>query len=144
MSVNIYTVLIIIFTIILTIGLCLIVKLILNTTHNKTPSKTFYITASTLLTIGTIGSIICNCLYENAIDEKYQIDIENALQSGYTIYIDGSKTDAQQIDIKNYHIRSIEYDDNTKKVYISTSSHHNWRRQFTRLLTYQSQMGAKP
>lgn len=144
MGVNIYTILIIIFTIILTVGLCLIIKFILNTTHNKTPSKTFYITASALLTVGTIGSIICNCLYENTINEKYQIDIENALQSGYTIYVDGSKTDTQQINIKDYHIRSIEYDDNTKKVYISTSSHHNWRKQFTRLLTYQSQMGEKP
>ncbi len=133
MYTNIYTILIVTFTIIFIIGFCLIIKFILNTIKNKAQNKILYTTALVFITIGTIGEIISNCLYENAVNEKYQIDIQNALQNGYTVYVDGSETDTQYINIENYNIQSIQVDEDTKEIHISTSSHHNWRKFYTKI-----------
>lgn len=58
---------------------------------------------------------------ESSYSDACYTEIENLIQNGYVVYIDGSAVDSAKIVISNYAVDKIYINDELKEIYISGS-----------------------
>jgi len=63
-------------------------------------------------------SFSISCRYR---DSAYYSEIENLVQSGYVVYVDGSAVDFDKIVINDYSTDRIHINDELKEIYISVN-----------------------